>query len=141
MQPRDFVSIYRSVIDAINRNDAAALDVLLAEQMIDHNPIPNQSPGRIGFKEWMAAARRSFPDLHGTIEDLIASEDRVVGRVMWHGTQHGPFVGLVPTHKHVAFSVIHIVRFEADTIVEWWGVADLLSVVQQLGGTVMLEQG
>ncbi len=139
MPPRDFISIYRSVIDAINSNNAAALDDLLAEQMIDHNPIPNQTPGRAGFKEWMAAARRSFPDLHGTIEDLIASEDRVVARVMWHGTQHGPFVGLDPTHKQVAFSVIHIVRFEEDTIIEWWGVAGILGAVQQIGGMVVLE--
>jgi steroid delta-isomerase-like uncharacterized protein len=139
MQPGDSVSVYRAVIDAINRNDAAALDDLLADQLIDHNPMPNQSPGRTGFKEWMAAARSSFPDLHGTIEDLIVSGDRVVGRVTWQGTQHGAFAGLAPTHRQVVFSVIHIVRFEADTIAEWWGVADIFGAVQQLGATVMLE--
>ena len=133
MQPRDSVLVYRYVIDAINRNDAAALDDVLAEQLIDHNPIPNRSPGRTGFKEWMAAARTSFLDLHGTIEDLIASGDRVVGRVTWHGAQHGPFGGLAPTHKLVAFSVIHIIRFEADTIVEWWGMAGVKATSPFLG--------
>jgi hypothetical protein len=58
--------IYLSaVIDAINRNDVSALDQFLAEQLIDHNPIPGQSPGRVGFKEWMASARTSFPDCMG----------------------------------------------------------------------------
>ena len=131
--------MYRQVIDAISRNDASALNQFLAEQLIDHNPIPGQSPGRAGFKEWMASARMSFPDLHGTIEDvLVANGDRVVGRVIWHGTQHGPIAGLPPTHRALALPVIHIVRFEAETIVEWWGIADLFGAVQQLGGTVVL---
>lgn len=138
MQPQDHESIYRQVIDAINRNDATALDQFLAEHLTDHNPIPGQSPGRTGFKEWMTSARTSFPDLQGTIEDVIvASNNRVVGRVTWYGTQRGPFAGLPPTHKAVALSVIHIVRFELDTIVEWWGVADIFGAVQQLGGKVV----
>jgi predicted ester cyclase len=78
--------------------------------------------------------------LHGTIEDvMVASHDRVVGRVTWHGTQHGSFAGLPPTHKAIALPVIHIVRFAAETIVEWWGIADIFGAVQQLGGKVVLE--
>jgi steroid delta-isomerase-like uncharacterized protein len=138
MQPQNHEFIYRQVIDAINNNDMAALDALLAEQMIDHNPIPGQAPGRSGFKEWMASARTSFPDLHGTIEEVLAaSGERVDGRVTWHGTQHGPFAGLPPTHKVVALPVMHIVRFEAGTIVEWWGIADIFGAVMWLGGRVV----
>ena len=88
----------------------------------------------------MASARTSFPDLQGTIEAVIvASNDYVIGRVTWHGTQHGPFAGLPPTHKAVELAVIHIVRFKTDTIVEWWGIADIFDAVQQLGGKVVLE--
>jgi predicted ester cyclase len=79
MQPSDPILIYRQVIAAISRGDADALDALLAEHILDNNPIPNQSPGRAGFKEWMTTARSSFPDLQGTIEDVIASGDRVAG--------------------------------------------------------------
>ena len=137
---QDRESIYRQVIDAISRDEAAALDSFLVEDLIDHNPIPDQSPGRTGFKEWMRSARTSFPDLHGTVEDvLLAGENRLVGRVTWRGTQQGLFSGLPPTHKEVAMSVIHIVRFEGDQIVEWWGLADIFGAVRQLGGKVILE--
>lgn len=140
MQPQDRESIYLQVIDIISRDDALALDQFLAEGLIDHNPIPGQSSGRTGFKEWMASARSSFPDLQGTIEDILVTDnDYMVGRVTWHGTQHGPFAGLPPTHKAVVLPVIHIVRFEADTIIEWWGIADIFGAVHQLGGKVMLE--
>jgi predicted ester cyclase len=94
--------IYLQVIDAISRNDPEALDLFLAEHLIDHNSIPGQSAGRAGFKEWMASARTSFPDLHGRVEAVIsAGDDHLVGRVTWLGTQRGPFAGLRPTHKPV----------------------------------------
>ena len=140
MQLQDRKFIYKQVIDAISRNDEAVLDLYLSEELIDHNPIPGQPPGRAGFKEWMASARTSFPDLQGTIEDvLLAQDDYVIGRVTWHGTQRGPFAGLSPTHKVASLPVIHIVRFEEDKIVEWWGVADIYGAVLQLGGKVVLE--
>lgn len=133
-------SIYRQVIGALNRNDVSVLDQFLAEHLIDHNPSPGQSAGRAGFKEWMASARTSFPDLHGTIEEvLVTPGHHVIGRVTWHGTQLGFFAGLSPTHRAVAFTVIHIVRFDAGIIVEWWGVADLFNAIQQLGGKIVLE--
>jgi len=126
MQRQDREFIYRQVIEAISRDDALALDQFLAEGLMDHNPIPGQSPGRTGFKDWMASARTSFPDLRGTVETvLVTDNDYVIGRVTWYGTQHGSFAGLPPTHKAVALAVIHIVRFEAEVIVEWWGVAHI----------------
>ena len=134
-----YEAVYRNVIHAISRNDETVLDQFLAENLIDHNPIPDQSPGRLGFKEWMSSARTSFPDLQGTVEDVrIADNNYVVGRVTWRGTQQGVFAGLPPTHKPVAFSVIHIVRFDANQLIEWWGVADIFGAVRQLGGRVVL---
>lgn len=138
MHLQDRESIYRQVIDAVSRNDAMALDRFLAEELIDHNPIPGQSPGRTGFKAWMASARTSFPDLQGTIEDVLpAGNDYVIGRVTWRRTQRGPFAGFPPTDKLAALAAIHIVRFEGERIVEWWGIADLFSTVHQLGGKVV----
>jgi uncharacterized protein with HEPN domain len=52
-------------------NDTAALDQFLAERLVDHNPIPGQSPGRTGFKEWMVSAQTSFPVLHGSSDIMV----------------------------------------------------------------------
>ena len=140
MEEIDGVSLYRQVIVAISRGDTQVLYDILAPDILDHNPIPMQSPGREGFKEWMAAARSSFPDLWGTVEDVLVSGNFVIGRVIWRGTQRGPFAGLPPTQRPTAFEAIHIVRFEGLTIVEWWGVANLLAAINQLGGRVVLEE-
>src|SRR5215217_5838901 len=82
MQALNRETIYRQVIDAISRDNTTVLDQFLSEQLLDHNPIPGQSPGRKGFKEWMAFARVSFPDLRGIVEDILLGEDgRLMGRV------------------------------------------------------------
>ncbi len=132
----DLKAIYRRIIEAISRSDPAALDELVSPDIVDHNALPGQAPGRDGFKEWMASARASFPDLEGTVEDLIAQEDRVAGRVTWHGTHQGNFVGLNPTNRRIAMTAFHIVRFEDGRAVEWWGTADLFGALQQLGAIV-----
>jgi steroid delta-isomerase-like uncharacterized protein len=128
--------IYRRIIDAISRGDADGLDELMAPDIVDHNPVPNQAPGVEGFKQWVAYARSSFPDIAGTVEDVIAEGDRVAARVTWRGTHEGTFLGIPPSGKQVSFHAFHIVRFEGDRAAEWWGTADLLSVIQQLGATV-----
>ena len=135
----DHVMLYRRVISAISEGDTRVVDGILAPNIVDHNPVPMQSPGREGFKEWMVAARNSFPDLQGTVEDILVSGDFVIGRVIWRGTHRGSFAGLPPTQKLITFDAIHIVRFDGPMIAEWWGVANLLTAINQLGGKVVLE--
>src|SRR5215210_5439480 len=103
---------YRCIIEAVNAGDFDALNALFAADLVDHNPVPGQVPGLVGFKQWMATARRSFPDLRGTVEQVLAEGDLLAGRVTWRGTQAGPFVGSAPTGKFVAFEAYHIARFE-----------------------------
>jgi steroid delta-isomerase-like uncharacterized protein len=127
---------YRRIIDAISRGDGESIDELVAADIVDHNPIPDQAPGREGFKQWMTTVRAAFPDLSGTVEDVIAEHDRVAARVTWHGTHAGEFLGLRPTGRRVSFSAFHLVRFSQARAAEWWGNADLLGALHQLGATV-----
>ncbi len=129
--------IYRRVIAAVNDRDPAALDALLAPDLLDHNPIPNQGAGIEGFKEWMATATEAFPDLHGTVEAVVAEGDLVAGRVSWRGTHRGLFLGLEPTDKPVTVAAFHMVRLSAGRIVEWWGTADLFGALTQLGARIV----
>ena len=125
--------VYRRTIEAIGHGDADALDELLSPDVVDHNPLPGQPPGLTGFKHWMHTVRTSLPDLEGTIEDVVAEGDRVAGRVTWRGTQHGPFAGVGPTGNPIQFTAIHIVRLAGGRIAEWWGAANLLDALEQIG--------
>jgi steroid delta-isomerase-like uncharacterized protein len=133
----DPMDMYRRIIEAISRDDLDALERLMAPDVVDHNPIPGQVPGLEGFKQWMASARASFPDLQGSVEDVIAEGDWVAARMTWHGTHEGDFVGVPPTNKRVAMTAFHHVRFEGGRAVEWWGTADVFGALQQVGATVV----
>ena len=68
------------------------------------------------------------------VEDLIASEDKTVARVKVTATHQGEFMGVPPTGKHVEMQLIDIMRFDdAGLVCEHWGLADMLSLMQQLG--------
>jgi ketosteroid isomerase-like protein len=88
------MDVYRRIIDAISRGDADSLDELVAPDVVDHNPIPDQAPGLDGVKQWLAAARTAFPDLRGTVEDVVVEGDRLAARVTWYA-----HTGATKTHR------------------------------------------
>jgi predicted ester cyclase len=69
-----------------------------------------------------------------TVEDLIASGDKTVARVKVTGTHKGEFMGIAAAGARVDMQLIDIMRFDgAGLVCEHWGVADMLSLTQQLG--------
>jgi predicted ester cyclase len=69
-----------------------------------------------------------------SVEDLVADGDKTVARVTVAGTHRGSFMGIPPTGASVDMQLIDIMRFdEAGRVCEHWGVADMLSLMQQLG--------
>ena len=134
------IEVYTRVIEAIGRNDAMALDQFLAEELVVHHSIPGRSPGRVGIKEGIASAHTRFPDLQGMLEDVIVAGNKyLIGGVLWHGTQQGPAADLPPGRRTTSLATTHIVRFEEDRIVEWWG--DLLGMVLPLDDKAQPEKG
>jgi predicted ester cyclase len=68
------------------------------------------------------------------VQDLLASGDKVVARVMATGTSQGDFMGMPATGKSIDVQLLDIMRFGDDGPVrEPWGVMDSLTMMQQLG--------
>ena len=65
--------------------------------------------------------------------DVVAEGDRVVIRKTFRGTQTGEFMGMPPTGKSISVGVIDIFRIAGGKIVEHWGLADMMGMMQQLG--------
>lgn len=140
MRTEEHKATYRRIIAAVSAADGDALDALVAGDVVDHNPIPDQAPGVVGFKQWMGTARQSFPDLRGTVGHVVAEGDLVAGRVTWQGTQTGRFMGVAPTGRSVTFAAYHIVRFGSGMAVGWWGTADIFGALVQLGALPTIGQ-
>jgi predicted ester cyclase len=51
----------------------------------------------------------------------------------YHGTHQGTFLGLAPTGRRIHFDTVDVMRGRNGKIAEHWGVANLFSLMQQLG--------
>lgn len=85
------------------------------------------------YKQHQGALFIAFPDLSFTVEDMIASEDKVAARWTARGTHKGTYMGIAPTGKSFKMSGIGIARFAQGKAIEGWGVQDTLGLMQQLG--------
>ena len=119
--------------DIWGTGDEAALEEVLAEDVVDHGAIPGQPPGREGHKYQLNLFRSAFPDLHVTTEDIVAEGDKVVSRWSARGTHQGELMGIAPTGNEVTFSGIDVLRIAGGKVVERWAEYNALEVMQQLG--------
>jgi predicted ester cyclase len=80
-----------------------------------------------------ARCRAAFPNFHAEIHWQAADGELVTTYKTYHGTHQGPFLGLAPTGRRVHFETVDVMRVRDGKIVEHWGVANLFSLMQQLG--------
>jgi steroid delta-isomerase-like uncharacterized protein len=133
----DTKTIIRRHFDAIwNQGQLEVADELVAPTYVSHFPVPGQPPGIAGFKYAVQLLRTSFPDLHITVDDLIAEGDTVVARLTARGTHRAPFRGIAPTGRSVAWTGIRIFRLAQGQIVEHWANWDDWGLFQQLGAAL-----
>jgi steroid delta-isomerase-like uncharacterized protein len=136
MTERGLRKAYEAIIAAVGAADDEALDQLIATDLVDHNPVPGQVPGRAGFKYWVEAMHDWFPDLSGRVEDSVVEGDKVAARVMWRGTHQGAFMGIPGTGATVEIQAVHIVEFADGRATQWWGTADIFGALIQMGASV-----
>lgn len=119
--------------EVVNKGNLFAADELIAEDFYDHSG-SGSSQGRQAFKQFATMLTSAFPDLHLTVEDMIAEQDKVVARVIVRGTHKGTLFGKIPpTERAVTFTGVDIIRIEDGKIAERWNHRDILGLLQQLG--------
>jgi steroid delta-isomerase-like uncharacterized protein len=116
-----------------NRGDIGAAEQFFHTSLIEHAPWPGHSADVAGFKAGLAELRKSFPDLHMTVERTIAQGDLVVAHMTMSGSQLGEFMGSPASGKTVSIEVIDIVRMTDGRIAEHWGIMDAAGMAGQLG--------
>jgi predicted ester cyclase len=133
-------SVRRFYNEVFNKKNRAAIDEFIAPNQVDHAAPPGLPGGIEGVKQTLTMYLTAFPDLHFTVEDLIAEGDKVVARLTARGTQQGAFMGIPPTGKQVTVPAIDINRIAGDKSVEHWLEMNTLGLLQQLGVVPMPGQ-
>jgi steroid delta-isomerase-like uncharacterized protein len=116
-----------------NQGNLDLIDELQAVDYVGHFLPPGLPTGREGYRQFVQVFRAAIPDIHITIEDLIAEGDKVVTRFTARGTHQGELMGIPPTGKAVEVTGISIYRFAKGQIVEDWAEYDQLGMLTQMG--------
>ncbi len=127
----DGEAMAHSFADMLNEKDVGLLDVLLAEDYVNHNRYVED--GREANKQFWSYWLSSFPDTEVTVDDAFAAGDRVVGRFTYRATHIGEFMGAKPTGQSVQMTSIDIWRVDGSRFVEHWDELNGLEFFEQLG--------
>ncbi|MFA5051757.1 MAG: ester cyclase [Patescibacteria group bacterium] len=121
-------------IEGFSKNNTKIIDQYFAPNFIE-NQFGFDPKNSEGVKKVMAELHGAYPDFSMTIEDLVASEDgnTIWGRMTARGTQQGQIGPMPPTGRKMEITVVDIMRFRDEKIVEHWGVADRFAMMAQLG--------
>jgi steroid delta-isomerase-like uncharacterized protein len=125
--------VRRLVKEAQEGGNLDVIDELMAEDFVDHTPLPGLPPTRDGVRMLFAGLRVAFPDLRVTIHEQIADGEKVVTRKTFSGTHGGPFMGVPATGNPVSFDAIDILTFRDGLMREHRVVVDQLTLMQQIG--------
>ena len=141
MADQDIIALLREQIDAYGAGDNDRLVATVTDDII-YNEL---GTGRRveGRQEWLniwEEWRRVFPDIKGTIQNIIVSGNQVSAETTWDGTFQGDLAspgGTIPANgnRMEQFHVAFFVTVEEGKIKEESLYFDFQSLLQQLGAT------
>jgi predicted ester cyclase len=124
----DLSEIYRSYIACLNRQDWPKL-----QQFVDESVSRNGGRlGLSGYRRMLETDFREIPDLHFSIQLLIADPPYVASRLAFDCSPRGKFLGLDVNGKRVSFTENVFYEFRAEKIVRVWSVIDKTAIEAQL---------
>ena len=115
----------------LNTHNPDLVDSFVATDYRNHNAFVDD--GREANRQFWAGFFAALPDLTATMEDLIVSGDRVVGRFVYRGTHLGEFLGIPPSGRPVEMRSFDIWRVADGLFVEHWDELNTLEFFQQIG--------
>lgn len=128
-------SIVRRWVDGgWNSGNLGLIDELFSRNYVMHDPtLPMPVASSEAFKQFVTMYRAAFPDIHFTIENIVAEGDKVAWTIISTGTHQGPLANIPPTGRTINVRCSVISRFDNGKWAEDWVNLDMFSMLQQLG--------
>jgi predicted ester cyclase len=99
--------------DFANQRKAAVIRKNMTADFYDHDGPGGKPTGVDGDEQMMIAMYKSMPDLHVTIEEMVAEGDKVMCRNIWRFTD-------TASGQKMQFHGFVLWRFEEEKIAERW---------------------
>lgn len=128
VQNKAMIRIFLKKLD----KDISAIEEFVMPDCSVHLPGIPDLTNREGFRQFVTMLYNAFPDLHHTIKEQIAENDKVASIINVYGTQTGNFQGIAPTGKKVIFEDVMVTRIKEGKVIELWAQFDALLLLRQL---------
>jgi steroid delta-isomerase-like uncharacterized protein len=125
--------VRRNTEEVQSRGNFEVFEELFADDFVDHTPQPGMTPNKDGVRDLYHRLRVAFPDFRADIHWQAADGELVTTYKTYHGTHQGMFLGVAPTGRKIHFETVDVMRVRNGKITDHWGVANLFSLMQQLG--------
>lgn len=99
--------------DFVNRRKPEVIRTNMTPDFLDHDGPGGRPTGLDGDESMMRGMYAAMPDLHLTIEEMIAEDDKVVCRNIWRWTDKA-------SGRKMQFHGFVLWRFEGERIAERW---------------------
>jgi len=114
MTPQQMKQFVRDHFDEfVNKRNAAVIRRNMTPDFHDHDGPGGKPTGIEGDEQMMVAMCQNMPDLHITVEEMIAEGDKVVCNNIWRWTD-------TASGKNIQFHGFVLWRFEGNQIAERW---------------------
>jgi predicted ester cyclase len=125
-------TLVRSFIEEIfNQHNLPSIGKYFGHDSVEGSPQAGKGGER--FKQFLTEFFKAFPDMHTTIEHIVAENNLVVAFLNGSGTHKGEFHGTPPTNKPVNIRSADLYKIENEIITGHWDVVDQLSLLKQTG--------
>ena len=134
--PEENKELVRRWFEALSSGGSEDVAALAAEDVVYHDPSPQEEPQTGGTEEWASDREQDYPDLQVTVEQIVAEGDLVASYQRYTGTQQGDVedqLGIPATGLPTEWVSMATFRIECGKIAEIWTVADDLGRLQALG--------
>jgi steroid delta-isomerase-like uncharacterized protein len=134
MAEKENLQLAKEAMDAINAHDIDSYLKNIHDSYVgESETLPAPIHGREGARQALTTMFQAFPDVHIKIEELIASGDHIVSRVIVSGTHKGTFAGIAATNKHVSWHSCNVVQVKDGKVIRSRIYSDNISLMRQLG--------
>jgi predicted ester cyclase len=116
--------VKRTWEELLNAGKTEKMNELIAIDYMYHGPGGHEIKGIEGLKKFITWLHTGFPNIHFTVDDLIAEGDRVVSFYTMEGTHK--------SNKQLKEQGIIISRIASGKVAEDWEIFDRLAIASQL---------
>jgi predicted ester cyclase len=126
--------LIRRFWNELSRGNLAIIDEFCADNFIRY-ATDRQEMDKEGYKNLCSQILTNIPDVHFTLDDIVAEGNRAAFRFTWAGTVQSAAMNGSLKGKHISITEDYFCRIENGKIVEFTNLFDRLSYFEQAGIT------